>query len=254
MPATANFYEVLRVSPDATAAEIKAAFRARAKATHPDLQVDAADADASEFKLVQRAYEALRDRGSRAAYDASLRAEKRAPGSGGMTDFAEAWAWRAACVPRGAACTWLRALSVAASQERGGDGGAARTARGGAATTRRGGCRLVGHREGGGGAHAVRARVECRVSRAARLSGAGYTRRRRVFRLERARAAGASDSRKAATLSKWWHTRRGLQWQDAVVLGVTASALLYAAEALKRGSRRRAAALAEPAPPADAPT
>ena len=96
-----TFYEVLRVSPDASAAQIKAAFRARAKETHPDLLVDAskAAADGADFKLVQRAYEVLRDRGSRAAYDASLRAAQARPGgAGGATveDFAAQWAWRAA--------------------------------------------------------------------------------------------------------------------------------------------------------------
>ena len=106
-----TFYEILRVSPDASAAQIKAAFRARAKETHPDLQVDAlspAAADGSEFKLVQRAYDALRDRGSRAAYDASLRAAEARPGGTGMEDFAEQWAWRAACVPRAEASAMSR--------------------------------------------------------------------------------------------------------------------------------------------------
>lgn len=108
MPSSGNFYEVLRVSPDASAAQIKAAFRARAKATHPDLKVDASAADTEEFKLVQRAYEALRDRGSRAAYDASLRAAEARPGGTGMEDFAEQWAWRAACVPRAEASAMSR--------------------------------------------------------------------------------------------------------------------------------------------------
>ena len=95
MSSPPTFYEVLHVSPDANAAQIKAAFRVRAKATHPDLQVDPTAADGTDFKLVQRAYEALRDPSSRAAYDASLRAPKR---SGGLDDFATAWAWRAECV------------------------------------------------------------------------------------------------------------------------------------------------------------
>ena len=103
MSSAPNLYEVLHVSPDASAAQIKAAFRARAKATHPDLHVDPTAADGTDFKLVQRAYEALRDPSSRAAYDASLRVAKRDPGSGGLDDFATAWAWRAECVPRPAA-------------------------------------------------------------------------------------------------------------------------------------------------------
>lgn len=90
-------YAVLRVSADASAAQIKAAFRARAKETHPDLAPDGGGADAAEFKAVQRAYEVLRERGSRALYDSSLRVAERAPnGASGMEDFAAAWAWRAA--------------------------------------------------------------------------------------------------------------------------------------------------------------
>jgi DnaJ-class molecular chaperone len=119
-----TFYEVLRVSPDASAAQIKAAFRLRAKATHPDLQVDASseDVDATEFKLVQRAYEALRDSGSRAAYDASLRAAERSPGGGGIDDFAQAWAWRAQCVPRRRnEHAGARTERIPAAQERGGE-------------------------------------------------------------------------------------------------------------------------------------
>ena len=99
----------------------------------------------------------------------------------------------------------------------------------------------------------MRSRV-CLVSRCrAALSVAGYSPRRQLFRVERARAAGAADARKAALLSKWWHTRRGLQWPDIAVMGVTGAAVLYAAAAL-RGARRRGAALAEATPPADAPT
>jgi DnaJ-class molecular chaperone len=141
-----TFYEVLRVSPDASAAQIKAAFRLRAKATHPDLQVDAStDADATEFKLVQRAYEALRDRGSRAAYDASLRAAERSPGGGGIDDFAQAWAWRAQCVPRrDTKHAGARAELIPAAQERGGERRAARCTRGGATEDGRRRSRLVG--------------------------------------------------------------------------------------------------------------
>jgi curved DNA-binding protein CbpA len=135
MSAPANFYEVLHVSPDASAAQIKAAFRARAKATHPDLQVDPTSADGSDFKLVQRAYEALRDPGSRASYDASLRAAKRGAGGGGLEDFAAAWAWRAECVPRARLRACAPAPERAAAQERGGKRAAARAGGGGAGAT-----------------------------------------------------------------------------------------------------------------------
>lgn len=53
-----NPYLVLGVSPDATKAEIRKAYRRLAKRYHPDL--NGGDADAAErFKEVQAAYEAL---------------------------------------------------------------------------------------------------------------------------------------------------------------------------------------------------
>ena len=137
MSSPPNFYEVLHVSPDASAAQIKAAFRARAKATHPDLQVvdptAGSAADDSRFKLVQSAYEVLGNAGSRAAYDASLRAAKRGSGGGGgVEDFAAAWAWRAECVLFSRLPACAPASEAAAPQERGGERAAARAARGGA--------------------------------------------------------------------------------------------------------------------------
>ena len=59
-----DFYETLGVSRDASAAEIKKAYRAAAKKHHPD-----AGGDAAEFQKVGEAYETLSDPQKRAAYD-----------------------------------------------------------------------------------------------------------------------------------------------------------------------------------------
>ena len=96
------FYEVLGVEPTATASELKAAYRRAAKATHPDLNPQHADAagdgDAA-FKLVARAYEVLSDASQRAHYDHS----RRSPGGpSGLDDFAATWAWRSQCAPAAA--------------------------------------------------------------------------------------------------------------------------------------------------------
>lgn len=59
-----DLYEILGVSRDASDAEIKKAYRSRARAVHPD-----AGGDEEEFKHVQHAYQVLRDPQSRARYD-----------------------------------------------------------------------------------------------------------------------------------------------------------------------------------------
>ncbi|MBY5162196.1 molecular chaperone DnaJ [Salsipaludibacter albus] len=59
-----DLYEKLGVSRDASEAEIKKAYRARARSAHPD-----AGGDEEEFKQVQHAYQVLSDAQARARYD-----------------------------------------------------------------------------------------------------------------------------------------------------------------------------------------
>ena len=63
-----DYYEVLGISKDASAAEIKSAFRKKAKEYHPDLNKDKADAE-EKFKEVQEAYSVLSDENKRKMYD-----------------------------------------------------------------------------------------------------------------------------------------------------------------------------------------
>lgn len=63
-----NFYDVLGVSKDASADEIKSAYRKLAKKYHPDLNKDNPDA-AAKFKEVNEAYEVLGDEQKRSNYD-----------------------------------------------------------------------------------------------------------------------------------------------------------------------------------------
>lgn len=63
-----SLYDVLGVSPSASTAEIKAAYRKRARKTHPDV---AGEDMSGVFLMVQHAHEVLSDPARRAAYDNS---------------------------------------------------------------------------------------------------------------------------------------------------------------------------------------
>jgi molecular chaperone DnaJ len=62
-----DYYEVLGIARDASGADIKRAFRARARELHPDVSA-APDAD-GQFREVAEAYEVLSDPDRRATYD-----------------------------------------------------------------------------------------------------------------------------------------------------------------------------------------
>lgn len=69
-----NYYLVLGVGKDATAAEIRAAYRRRAKAVHPDCS----DENSEQFLELQEAYDVLGDPARRQAYNRQLN-ESSAP-------------------------------------------------------------------------------------------------------------------------------------------------------------------------------
>ncbi len=71
-----SYYDVLGVPTDASAAEIKAAYRRLARTAHPDL-----GGSAARFDELTSAYETLMDRGRRARHDAVLR-DQAAGGTG----------------------------------------------------------------------------------------------------------------------------------------------------------------------------
>ena len=79
-----GYYAALRVSPDATAAQIRHAFRALMRLRHPDVELSAGSGQgdvygAGEARRILEAFAVLRDPKSRAEYDP----DAGAPGPGG---------------------------------------------------------------------------------------------------------------------------------------------------------------------------
>ncbi len=81
-----DYYEILGLSKNASAAEIKSAFRKLAKKYHPDVSKEANAAE--KFKEAQEAYAVLSDDAKRAQYDQHGHAAFSGPNGGGF-DFSD---------------------------------------------------------------------------------------------------------------------------------------------------------------------
>ncbi len=92
-----DYYEVLGVSSNASEAELKKAYRTKAKELHPDRNSDNPNSE-SQFKEVNEAYDVLKDQNKKAAYDryghAAFEGGSAGPGAGGFHgggDFSSAF-------------------------------------------------------------------------------------------------------------------------------------------------------------------
>jgi curved DNA-binding protein len=79
----ADHYETLGVGRDASAEEIRRAYRSLARKFHPDVNKDPGAAD--RFKEISEAYDTLRDDEKRAAYDQRGRGDGYPGGGGGWS-------------------------------------------------------------------------------------------------------------------------------------------------------------------------
>ncbi|EQB54344.1 DnaJ domain-containing protein [Colletotrichum gloeosporioides Cg-14] len=72
-----DYYSDLGVRATATSQEIRRAFMALAKTTHPDKKAPGDRSDSSEFRKVREAFEFLKDPAKRDRYDTTYRDSKR---------------------------------------------------------------------------------------------------------------------------------------------------------------------------------
>jgi len=73
---TKNYYEILRVDPDASAETIRLAYRKLAQIYHPDKRTNKKFAN-HKFKLIGEAYAVLSDPDKRSEYDQTIEAAKK---------------------------------------------------------------------------------------------------------------------------------------------------------------------------------
>lgn len=79
-------YELLEVSPSATAQDIKRAYHKKSLSSHPDKNPERQEEASREFQQINHAFEILSDEDARAYYDDYGEARGRGDGGGGGMD------------------------------------------------------------------------------------------------------------------------------------------------------------------------
>lgn len=111
----ATFYTLLGVREDASAEEIRSAYRRRANQFHPDKNRDRSDA-AAHMAKINRAYEVLSDADQRAAYDQDLQSQNLVQARPPVAPLAiGGWPWY---VMTGTLCVILLAIGLVALKAR----------------------------------------------------------------------------------------------------------------------------------------
>ena len=114
-PSPATFYTLLGVKQDASADEIRIAYRRRANQFHPDKNRDRNDA-AAQMAEINHAYEVLSDADQRAAYDQDLAPQSPADGRPPVAPLSiGGWPWY---VLTGTLCAILLAMGLVALKAR----------------------------------------------------------------------------------------------------------------------------------------
>ncbi len=81
LESAASFYEILKVSPRSSDADIKRAYRILAMTYHPDRNPHNRRLAGLRFRLINEAYAQIGDREKRARYDRALRAKRNNAGN-----------------------------------------------------------------------------------------------------------------------------------------------------------------------------